>query len=105
MKANINQKKGAVVIDVQGSLTVNDADHLEFVCSKKLKKKKVVFNLKDLSFVGSSGISIFYKTLNNVNKNNSLKICCVSSEFQRIFDSEGLDFSVYNSEEEALASF
>lgn len=90
---------------MHGSLTVSDMDSLKIICNSKLKKKKVLFNLKELSFVGSSGISVFYETLNSLKKTNSLKMCCVSSEFKRIFDSEGLGFPIYQSEEEALSSF
>ena len=105
MKTSIREDQGIFVIDVQGSLTISDADQLKTICSIKLKKKKVLFNLKDLSFVGSSGISIFYEALNSLKQTNSVKMCCVSSEFKRIFDNEGLSFSMYQSEEEALSSF
>lgn len=105
MKTSIREKGDIFVINVQGSLSINDADALKAICARKLKKKKILFNLKELSFVGSSGISIFYQTLNSLKKDNSLKMCCVSSEFKRIFDNEGLDFSMYKSEEEALSSF
>ena len=105
MKTSIRENKGIFVIDVQGSLTINDVDILKTICKKRLKKQKVLFNLKDLSFVGSSGISMFYEALNSLKKDNSLKMCCVSSEFKKIFDNEGLSFSMYQSEEEALSSF
>lgn len=106
MKTSIRKdNRGIFVIDVQGNLTINDVDQLKTICSQKLKKKKVLFNLKELSFVGSSGISVFYEALNSLKETNSLKMCCVSSEFKKIFDNEGLNFSMYQSEEEALSSF
>ena len=105
MKTNIRKSGKIFVIDVHGSLTVSDMDSFKMICNSKLKKKKVLFNLKELSFVGSSGISVFYETLTSLKKNNSLKMCCVSPEFKRIFDNEGLGFSIYQSEEEALSSF
>ena len=105
MRTNIRKDKDIFVINVQGSLSVNDVDMLKAICKRKLNRKKVLFNLKELSFVGSSGISVFYEALNSLKANNSLKMCCVSSEFKRIFDNEGFDFSVYQSEEEALSSF
>ena len=105
MRTNIRKDKDIFVINVQGSLSLSDVDMLKAICKKKLNRKKVLFNLKELSFVGSSGISVFYEALNSLKETNSLKMCCVSSEFKRIFDNEGLDFSVYQSEEEALSSF
>ena len=105
MKTSIRKKSDIFVIDVQGNLSINDADMLKSICARKLKEKKILFNLKELSFVGSSGISVFYQALNSLKKDNSLKMCCVSPEFKRVFDNEGLSFSIYPSEEEALSSF
>ena len=81
-------------------------DHLQSFCSNKnLKKKKIVFNLKSLFFVGSTGVGAFSKTLDFVKQNNNLKICCASSEFEKLFISEGLDSVLFSSEKEAVSSF
>ena len=105
MKTNIRQNGNVLVVKVRGNLTVNDADRLKTICGDKLKRQKVLFNLGELSFVGSSGISVFHETLSDLKRRNTLKMCCVSSEFQRVFDNEAPPFSVYQSEEEALSSF
>ena len=68
MKTSIRENRGIFVIDVQGNLTINDVDILKAICKEKLKRKKVLFNLKDLTFVGSSGISMFYEALNSLKK-------------------------------------
>lgn len=105
MKTNIRQNGKVLVVKVRGNLTVDDADRLKTICGDKLKKQQVLFNLRELSFVGSSGVSVFHETLSALKKRNTLKMCCVSSEFQRVFDNEAPPFSVYQSEEEALSSF
>ena len=105
MKTNIKQNGSILVVNVRGNLTVNDADRLKAICGDRLKKQKLLFNLKDLSFVGSSGISVFHETLSDLKKRNVLKMCCVSSEFKRIFDNEAPPFLIYQNEREALLSF
>lgn len=70
---------------------------------------KIIFNLKNLEFVGSSGISSFVQTLKEFNEQLSVKpkYCNVRSEFKRIikaFD-ESEAFEFFDSEEGAKQSF
>lgn len=106
MKTRLRKDKDIYFIDVEGSLDLPGVDSLKSFCSnKKLKEKKIVFNLKSLYFVGSKGVGIFSETLEFVNKSNDLKICCASSEFEKIFHNEGLNSALCTSEEEAVLSF
>ena len=106
MKTRFRKDKDIYFIDVEGNLDLNGVDHLKSLCSNKnLKKKKVIFNLKSLFFVGSKGVEIFSETLDFVNKSNHLKICCASSEFEKVFNNEGLHSILFSSEEEAVMSF
>ena len=106
MKTRLRKNRDIYFIDVEGNLDLKGVDHLKSFCSKKqLKKKKVIFNLKSLFFVGSKGVDIFSETLDFVNKSNHLKICCASSEFEKVFHNEGLHSVLFPSEEEAIMSF
>lgn len=106
MKTRLRKDKDIYFIDVEGNLDLKGVDHLKSFCSNKdLKKKKVVFNLKSLFFVGSKGVGIFSETLDFVNRSNHLKICCASSEFEKILNNEGLNSVLFRSEEEAVLSF
>lgn len=106
MKTRFRKDKDIYFIDVEGSLDLNGVDNLKSFCSSKnLKKKKVIFNLKSLFFVGSKGVGIFSETLDFVNKSNDLKICCASSEFEKVLSNEGLNSTLCSSEEEAIMSF
>ena len=106
MKTRLRKNKGIYFIDVEGNLDIKGVDNLKSFCSNnQLKKKKIVFNLKSLFFVGSKGVGVFSETLDFINKSNHLKICCASSEFEKIFHSEGLDSVLFPSEEEAVMSF
>ena len=106
MKTRVRKDKDIYFVDVEGCLDLNSVDHLKsFYSNKNLKKKKIVFNLKSLSFVGSKGVGVFSETLDFLNKNNHLKICCVSSEFEKVFNNEGLNSTLFSSEKEAVQSF
>ncbi|MGI9548710.1 MAG: STAS domain-containing protein [Bdellovibrionales bacterium] len=103
MKAKVSKNRDITLINVEGNLNLTSLDELNFFCNKNLQKKKIIFNLHSLHFVGSVGIGEFSKTLETINKNNDLKICCASSEFEKILNNEG--FSSYKTEQEALLSF
>ena len=106
MKARLRKDNNIYFIDVEGHLDLQGVDHLKSFCShKNFKKKKVIFNLKSLFFVGSKGVGGFSETLNSVNKSSDLKICCASSEFEKVFHDEGLKPLLFPSEEEAISSF
>lgn len=105
MKTKLKQDKDIYVVSIEGFLDPPGMDKFKSICRNNFKKNKIVFNLRSLSFVGSSGIDIFSKILEDLNKNNNLKLCCVSSEFQKLFQHENLDTLICESEEEAVASF
>ena len=106
MRTSLRQNKDVFVIDIEGNLDINGVDRLKHLFNRNLNRKKILFNLSSLSFVGSLGISDFSKALTDLkNNNNEFKICGASSEFEKIFSNEGLDFAMCPSEEEALASF
>lgn len=52
-----------------------------------LRNHEVIFNMRELSFVGSNGITTFIESMRNLARGSSksIKFCYVSSEFRRIF--------------------
>ena len=106
MKTSLRQNQDVFVINIEGNLDINGVDRLKSLFNRSLDRKKIVFNLSSLSFVGSLGISDFSKALTDLKSNNNkFKICGASSEFEKIFSNEGLDSAICSCEEEALASF
>ena len=106
MKTRLRKDRDIYFFDLEGNLDMSGVERLQSFCShKNLTKKKIVFNLKSLFFVGSTGVGFFSKTLDFVKQANELKICCASSEFEKVFTNEGLDFLLFPSEEEAVLSF
>ena len=105
MKTYLKQNQDIYVISIEGNLDIIGMDRFKALCNNTFKKNKLIFNLKSLSFIGSSGIDIFSETLDILKKENHLKLCCVSSEFQKILHNENLESLICDSEEEALSFF
>ena len=106
MKAKLRKEQDIYFFDFEGYLDFQTVDKLKFFWSQKgLKQKKIVFNLKSLSFIGSQGVNVFSETVETANKENFLKICCASPEFARFFDNRGMRSLLFESEGEAISSF
>jgi anti-anti-sigma regulatory factor len=75
---------------------------------ERLIHDKVVFNMRELSFVGSSGITTFVETLRSFaqSNKNKPKFCGLGSEFKRVFAAGELaELEVYESANLAVNSF
>lgn len=108
MDAKVNQINGVYTVQLTGHLDFETADALKVSCEKHFVHKKVVFDLKGLSFVGSSGITPFLQTLGFLlrRNGNQLKVCSVSAEFMKIFEAAQLvGLEVYEDEYQARLAF
>ena len=107
MKAFIRKNNNNVfIIHLKGEVDFASAEPFHETCMNQLSKKNIVFNLKNLSFVGSDGISSFMKTIKDLTKESKLQFCCVGSEFQKVFaESEIKDIAIYEDERSATDAF
>jgi anti-anti-sigma factor len=88
MEAFVENRDGVYVVTLRGRMNFESADALKSQCLKNFVSKEVIFNLGELNFVGSSGITPFLElltTLSEVN-GNKFKICSVGPEFMRMFE-------------------
>src|SRR5580698_1019861 len=87
MQAKIRKDGDITVVELKGRLDFETAEPFRETCQDVLTNSKVVFNLAELSFVGSSGIGAFVNTLMEFSKNNPVppKFCNVKSEFRKVF--------------------
>ncbi|MCC6277387.1 MAG: STAS domain-containing protein [Oligoflexia bacterium] len=108
MQAKIRKDGDVTVVDLSGRLDFESAEPFRETCQDLLLNSKVVFNLKDLNFVGSSGLGSFVNTLREFSQSNPVapRFCHVRSEFKKLFDATGPEhFKVYDDENTAVTSF
>ena len=108
MEMKLRKKKDKVVVSFVGHIDMDLEKKFRSVYKEHLQQQKIIFNMQELSFVGSVGISDFFKTLRDVTlkKRDSLKFIGLKSEFRKMLSvnmNEGVEF--FESEAEALSSF
>ncbi|OHD07399.1 MAG: hypothetical protein A2Y41_01270 [Spirochaetes bacterium GWB1_36_13] len=105
------EKKGdIVIIYLQGRLDVHKSLEVEQDINEIIEKgeKNIIFNLKELSYLSSSGLRVFIATLRKLKEiNGLLKIAEIQANVAKIFKIVEFDdiFEMYNTTEEALKSF
>ena len=107
MEADFSQKNEVIIVRLKGYADFESVTSLEQTCSKHLLgNKKIIFNLADLKFVGSSGLSTLINILQKLKSQSSLKICSAGREFQRIFAESRLGhLEIYENESSAAQAF
>jgi anti-sigma B factor antagonist len=71
-------------------------------------QSRVVLNLADVKFVDSSGLGALISALREVNgRDGSLKLCALTRSVRALFELMRMNriFSIYESQEEAVASY
>lgn len=112
MKTRLIKNGDTMIIAIQGKIdfesTLPLREHLSQIAEKTKTDSaptKIIVNMEQLEFVGSSGISAFIQTMKDFNDESAIRprYCSVRSEFQRMiraFD-EDRQFDIFDSEEEA----
>ncbi len=112
----IKKNGDTIVVKMDGKLDFETCVPLREDLSKLLDQttsektvRKIIFNLENLDFVGSSGISSFIQALKEFNETSPTKprYCHVKNEFRRIikaFDEEEL-FEFHENEDRAKKSY
>ena len=116
MKTRITKDGDTIIVVMEGNLDFGthvplreDLNKLIRHAKSDVTARKIVFDLKDLNFVGSSGISSFVQTLKEFNQSSPTKPLYfnVKSEFRKVikaFDEEEL-FEFFDNEDRARKSF
>ena len=109
MKARINTNAESIIISLDGKVDYETQDEVCEIINTAIERNKkdqvaknIVLNLKNLEFVGSSGITQFVQSLKSIHHDTDItpKYCGVRSEFQKIikaFDEEN-EFDFYDDE-------
>lgn len=96
------------IVSLSGRIEIEKTQSFKSACIQNFAQKKVVFCMKNLNFVGSSGIQTFFGVLNELNAANqmSVKIAGLNPDFQRLLSfTECSALEVHENIEGALQSF
>lgn len=108
MKALIRQEGDVFVIHLKGKVDFDSTEPFRNTVLSHLTNQKVVFNLHELDFVGSNGITPFVETLVELSHigESAIHFCNMSTEFQRIFEASGIrGLKIFEDEVAARNSF
>ncbi len=96
------------IIYLSGQLTLDAAERLQKVCLNNFCDTQLILSFEGLSFVGSTGITVFLETVRSLSPRlaKTLRMCNLGSEYQKIFSAnlEGL-FYAHANLNEAVISF
>lgn len=86
MQTLVSQSGDVTVVKVSGRLDIDQAGTFRQACLNRLSEKKVVFNLSELTFVGSTGIQSFFQTVQELHLRTpwGVRIVGLHHDFQRV---------------------
>jgi anti-sigma B factor antagonist len=110
MQIRTDEKQGISVFRMNGDIDINTSPEVKrsFDDAIKHKKEKVVINLKDVSYVDSSGLATLVEILKNLRSyGGKMKLTNLSAKVRGLFEITKLDklFDIVGEEDEAVASF
>ncbi|MGB2705462.1 MAG: STAS domain-containing protein [Candidatus Omnitrophota bacterium] len=107
MQVKQEEKSGISVCYVIGEIDINTAPQVKKVLDKLIgaKKEKIILNLKDVSYVDSSGLATLVEILKGMRSyGGKLKLTNLSTKVKNLFEITKLEklFGIDSEEEEAL---
>jgi anti-sigma B factor antagonist len=93
MKVNIEKHDKEISVSVSGEIDAYTAPKLreELLPLAEGKNKAITVNLKDVSYMDSTGLGVFVGLFKQLNKNEGeLKLVELSDRLKRLFDLTGL---------------
>ena len=110
MEIKNREVKGIVILDIKGEVDLYNAPDIKDTikgCIDK-GKKEIIINLKEVSYIDSSGIGVLISSLSNLKKiSGSLKILHVYDSVKKVFELTKLTsfFDIYDDEDKAIEDF
>lgn len=108
MEAQVEKQGEVLVIHLRGKIDFEATEYFEQACRHDWRGRKLIFNMADLNFVGSQGITPFMDCLLNLGRNTAgyVKLCGLRAEFRRLFDaSQRGEIEIFDDTNRALMSF
>ena len=108
MEAKLKMRGQVVVVELNGRLDFESTEPFRRTCLEKLVAEQVIFDLRNLNFVGSLGLTDFVGVFDDLKRKSQpgIKLCGMSSEFRRLFEARGFSaLEMFDSQEKAIQSF
>ena len=110
LRASLVNQGDITVIALEGKLDFESQDVLrENIISLSKQGRKLVVDMELLSFVGSSGITHFIRSLYELQERgySTPRLCNVKSEIRKIIGAYDInnDFTIFESRESAITDF
>ena len=108
MEAKLKYSGDVAIVSISGKLDLDRTQPLKEICLREFRKAKIIFNLGEVNFVGSTGIQNFLSTLNTLKEVNGfgVKLVGVKPELKRvigILEDQRIQF--FESEHSAIQAF
>lgn len=89
MEAQVKRHGDITVISIRGALTIEETQPFREACLKHFSGQKVIFNMAQASFVGSTGLQAFLETLKafDAGSAHGVRVVGAKSEFRRMISS------------------
>lgn len=109
-KLNIKDSGKVTIVSVIGDIEFDDALEINESIKKIIEKGRInlIFNLKDCSYIDSSGLGALIEALKECQRNNGdLRLCHLNNDFKDVLTMTRTIkyFQIYHDEQNALASF
>ena len=110
MQVNIEDTNGISLCRVSGDIDINSSPDVKKTFDQVVsqKKDKVVINLKDVSYIDSSGLATLVEILKNLRAyGGKLKLSNLSVKVKGLFEITKLDklFDIVAEEQDAVSTF
>ncbi len=107
MRATVTRISDIVLVCLSGRIEVEKSKELKKLLLRDYKNAKMVFCLKDISFVGSYGMTVFFQILQELTKQNlcDIKISGATRDIQFLMDSFEIVFPKFATIDLALKAF
>jgi anti-anti-sigma factor len=110
MQISVTESDDVRILSFEGNLDTNTAPDAENEINALIDAgtQKILINFEKLDYISSAGLRILLATAKKLKPTGGdMKICCLNSTVQEVFDISGFAtiLSVASSEEEALGAF
>ncbi len=110
MRINKTKQKDIIICNVNGDIDINSSPDIRktFDDLTKIQEKKIIINLKEVSYIDSSGLATLVEVLKKTkNYGGRLRLSNLADKVKGLFEITKLEkiFDIYETSEDAITNF